>query len=96
MSIPPDIVPDVLYKALRGMARLQARQEAMECVIRALIAESPPAHPLFWKALRTAISDLESRTQASRPESPPEVDADAMQLLNVLLAACAPPGAAAD
>jgi hypothetical protein len=77
-------------QALRGMARLQARQEAMECVIRALIVETPPAHPLFWKALHTAQSDLVSRSTLARPENMPETDADALALLNVLRAACAP------
>lgn len=80
-------------KALRGMARLQARQEAMECVVRALIVESPPAHPLFWKALQTAQSDLNQRLSEARPETPPELAADALALLNVLRAACAPPAA---
>lgn len=78
-------------KSLRGMARLQARQEAMECVVRALIVESPPAHPLFWKALQTAQSDLALRSAAARSETPPEIEADALALLNVLRAACAPP-----
>lgn len=78
-------------QALRGMARLQARQEMTECIIRALIVETPPAHPLFWKALQTAKSDLSQRTAQARPEHPPEMDADALELWNVLLAACAPP-----
>lgn len=82
---------DAFVQALRGMARLQARQEMMECIIRALIVETPPAHPLFWKALQTAKSDLSQRTGESRPEHPPELDADALQLWNVLMAACAPP-----
>ena len=77
-------------QALRGMARLQARQEMMECIIRALIVESAPAHPLFWKALHTAKSDLEHRSAQARRENPPEIDADAMALWNVLSAACAP------
>jgi hypothetical protein len=77
--------------AVRGMARLQARQEMMECVVRALIVETPPAHPLFWKALQTAKSDLEHRSAQARSENPPEIDADAMALWNVLRDACAPP-----
>lgn len=81
-------------QAMRGMARLQARQEMMECIIRALIAETPPAHPLFWKALHAAKSDLTQRTAAARAEHPPETDADALQLWNVLLAACEPPSEA--
>lgn len=79
--------------AVRGMARLQARQEMLECVIRALIVESPPLHPLIWKALHTAKSDLANRSALARPENPPEIDADAMALWNVLIAACAPPAA---
>ena len=80
-----------LLDAVRGMARLQARQEMMECVVRSLIAESPPAHPLFWKALHTAKSDLSQRSAEARPENPPEIDAAAMALWNVLCDACAPP-----
>lgn len=93
MKIPPHQVPAVLGQALRGMARLQARQEMLECVVRALIAESPPAHPLFWKALHTAKSDLASRSTRTRAENPPEVDADALALWNELCSACAPPAA---
>lgn len=95
MRIPPDQVSDVLAQALRGMARLQARQEMLECVIRALIVETPPAHPLIWNALHTAKSDLDARTQAARPAAAnrPEIAADAMALWNVLIAACAPPSA---
>jgi hypothetical protein len=78
-------------QALRGMARLQARQEMMECVIRSLIAESGPLHPLIWKALQTAKSDMANRSAQARAINPPETDADAMALWNVLLAACAPP-----
>lgn len=77
-------------QALAGMARLQARQEAMECVVRALIAELPPAHPLFRKALHTAQSDLAQRTARARPVTPPECDASALALLNELRSACAP------
>lgn len=92
MKVPPEAVPEVLGQMLRGMARLQARQEMMECVVRALIAESPPAHPLFWKALDTAKSDLARRSARARAETPPEIDADALALWNELRAACAPPG----
>jgi hypothetical protein len=81
--------------ALRGFARLQARQEMMECFIRSLIAESPPAHPLISRALSTAKLDLESRSAQARPENPPEIDADAMALWNVLKAACEPPASTA-
>ena len=93
MNIPKDQVPKVLAQALRGMARLQARQEMLECVVRALIVETPPAHPLFLNALHTAKSDLDARTRAARPadENRPEIAADAMALWNVLCAACAPP-----
>ena len=84
-------VPQILVEAVRGMARLQARQEMLECVVRALIAESPPAHPLFWKALHTAKSDLAQRTARTRAEHVPELDADALALWNELCSACAPP-----
>jgi hypothetical protein len=82
---------EALRLATRGMARLQARQEMMECFIRALITESPPAHPLFWKALQTAKSDLNQRADEARAYTPPVADADAMGLWNVLLRACEPP-----
>lgn len=77
--------------ALRGMARLQVRQEMMECIIRALIVETPPAHPLFAQALRTAKLDLANRSTHAREVNPPELDADAMALWNVLWQACQPP-----
>lgn len=91
MKLTNDQLQAVVREAVRGMARLQARQEAMECVIRALMVESPPAHPLFWQALNTAQSDLSQRTASARSENMPEFDADALALLNVLRAACAPP-----
>jgi hypothetical protein len=91
MKVPKEQVQEILGKALLGMARLQARQEMMECIVRALIAESPPAHPLFANALRTAKSDLNHRTGLARPENPPEIDAAAMASWNVLWNACAPP-----
>jgi len=85
-------IDDKLFKQLvHGAAKLQARQEAMECFVRALIVEAPPAHPLFWQALNTAQSDLANRSAQARPYTPPEIDADALALLNVLRAACAPP-----
>lgn len=93
MKVPAQQIPEVLGQALRGMARLQARQEMLECIVRALIVEAPPAHPLFWKALHTAKSDLAQRTAQARRQNPPEVDADALALWNVLCAACAPPAA---
>ncbi|WP_039049133.1 hypothetical protein [Comamonas thiooxydans] len=86
-----DELEAAFMQALRGMARLQARQEMMECVIRSLIAECEPMHPLIWKALHTAKSDLATRSSQARSMNPPETDADAMALWNVLLAACAPP-----
>lgn len=82
-------------QAVRGMARVQARQEMMECIIRAVIVECPPLHPLIWQALNTAKSDLANRSAQARPENPPETDADAMALWNVLQAACAPPAPSA-
>lgn len=94
MKVPAELIPEVLGQALRGMAQLQARQEMLECVVRALIAETPPAHPLFWQALHTARSDLESRSARARPENPPEIDAAAMALWNELCSACAPPQSA--
>lgn len=93
MKVPATHLPDVVGQMLRGVARLQARQEMLECVVRALIAQIPPAHPLFWKALDTAKSDLEHRSARTRPANPPEIDADAMALWNALRAACAPPAA---
>jgi hypothetical protein len=93
MELTPAQLQAVLSEALRGMARLQARCEMLECVFRAVITESPPAHPLFWKALHTAKSDLEHRSATARPHNPPEIDADAMALWNALASACAPPSA---
>lgn len=93
MKIAPELLPHVVGELLTGAARLQARQEMLECVVRALIAETPPAHPLFWKALHTAKSDLDQRTARARPENPPEISAAAMALWNELCSACAPPAA---
>lgn len=92
MNVPPEMVPHVLGAALRGMARLQARQEMLECIVRAVIVSAPPMHPLMWQALHTAKSDMESRLQRSRPadETPPEVAADAMALWNEMWTACKP------
>ena len=86
-----DQLEDAFKHALRGMARIQARQEMMECIIRALIVETAPAHPLFAQALRTAKSDMEHRSTQARQVNPPETDADAMALWNVLWTACAAP-----
>lgn len=83
-------------QALRGMARLQARQEMMECFIRSLIAATPPAHPLISQALQLAKQDWEQRSNQARATTLPELDADAMALWNVLSAACAPPAAPAN
>ena len=92
MNLPMNDVPEVLADAIRGMARLQVRQEMLECVLRALIVETPPAHPLFWKALNTAQADwgLRSSRHPSGPPAP-ELDAYALALLNELRTACAPP-----
>ena len=46
MNISQERIAPILAEAIAGMARLQARQEMMECVIRALIVESPPVYPL--------------------------------------------------
>lgn len=94
MNISPKQMAAIVEDMAFGMAKLQARQHMLECVVRALIVESPPAHPLFWKALHTAKSDLDHRSTAARPENPPEVDGAALALWNELCAACAPPAAA--
>ncbi len=91
--IPAEQLPRVVTEMLRGMARVQARQEMLECFVRALIIEAPPLHPLVAQALRTAKSDMESRLATGRPELPPEIYADAMSLWNVLWRACEPPAA---
>lgn len=91
MTIPMQAVPAILEQAIAGMAKLQARQEMLECIVRALIVETPPAHPLFWQALSTAKSDLEQRSARARAHNPPEIDAHALALWNELRAACAPP-----
>lgn len=88
-----EVTPELFRQLVAGAARLQARQEAMECVLRALIVEAPPLHPLVWQALHTAQSDLAHRTAVARGENPPEIDAAALGLLNVLREACAPPRA---
>lgn len=85
-----DQLETAFKQSLRGMARLQARQEMMECIIWALITESAPVHPLIAQALRTAKSDWDHRSSNARPENPPEIDADAMALWNVLWRACEP------
>lgn len=91
MDLTHEQLSAAFKQALRGMARMQARQEMLECIVRAVIVETPPAHPLFWKALRTAKSDLNQRQAEARPDTPPEISADALALWNVLCAACAPP-----
>jgi hypothetical protein len=74
-----------------NQARLQARQETMECVLRAFIVSAPPLHPLLWQALHTAQTDLGSRWTKRRPDMTPELDAAGLALLNELRSACAPP-----
>lgn len=91
MELTPKQMSTVLQQVVEGAAQLQARQEMLECIVRALIVETPPAHPLFWKALHTAKSDMDQRAQMARPENPPEIAAAGMALWNVLAAACAPP-----
>jgi hypothetical protein len=91
MNISFDQLPTIVGQMLEGAARLQARQEMLECVVRALIAEAPPIHPLVAKALRTAKSDLEQRAARARNHTPPEIDAAALALWNELWSACAPP-----
>ncbi len=91
MKLTPSQLEAAFFDAVRGMARVQARQEMMECIIRAFIAEAPPARPLFAKALRTAKSDMELRSARAREWTAPELDADAMALWNELWRACAPP-----
>ena len=81
----------LLQQVVKGAAQLQARQEMLECIVRAFIVEAPPAHPLFWKALHTAKSDMDQRAREARPENPPEISAAGLALWNVLAAACAPP-----
>lgn len=83
---------ELFTQAMQGMARLQARQEMIECVLRAFIVESPPLYPLSTKALHTARSDWAQRTDRARVHNPPEIDAAALALWNELISACAPPG----
>lgn len=83
-------------QALFGMARVQARQEAMECVIRALIQHSVPLHPLIELALHTAQSDLDQRWASVRDETPPELAAAGLSLLNEFRRACASSNAPPD
>jgi hypothetical protein len=97
MNNPNPLNDMVLMQVVRGAAKLQARQEMLECIVRALIVETPPAHPLWWKALHTAKSDLDQRMAKARPDTPPEISADALALWNELIDACAPPeGAGSD
>lgn len=86
-----DELETAFKQALRGMARLQARQEMMECFIRALVVATPPAHPLIAQALQLAKQDWGQRSAQARATNMPETDADAMALWNVLTEACAPP-----
>lgn len=90
----PKQLESAVKRLVDGAARLQVRQEAMECFVRALIVETPPIHPLVWRALQTAQSDLQLRQDQARPDTPPELAAEALALLNVLRAACAPPPSA--
>lgn len=92
MKVPTELLPDVVGQMLAGVAKLQARHDMLEAVLRAFIAEAPPAHPLFWKALHTAKSDLDRRSAQTRPENPADIDAAALALWNELCTACAPPG----
>lgn len=86
-----ELTPKDLQTIVVNQARLQTRQEAMECVLRALIVEAPPLHPLLWQALNTAQTDLNGRWSRRREEMTPELEADGLALLNELRRACAPP-----
>ena len=90
MNTPEGPTPQLLAELLAGCARLQARQEMLECIVRALIVATPPAHPLWAQALHKAKLDLEHRSAEARPYTPPEIAGDAMSLWNVLMRACTP------
>lgn len=81
----------LLKQVIDGAAKLQARHEMLECIVRALIVETPSAHPLWWKALQTAKSDWAQRSANHPAGAWPEIDASALALWNELLSACAPP-----
>lgn len=91
MALTHEQLEAAFLQSLRGAARLQARQEMLECIVRALIVEAPPLRPLIAQALHTAKQDMESRMTQARENTPPEIAADAMALWNVLWQACVPP-----
>lgn len=79
-----------LAQMARGCARLQARQEMLECIIARLIQDSDETtRARIAASLRTSQSDFETRSREARDYTPPDVDADALALLNVLLHRCA-------
>lgn len=73
-----------LKAVIGGAARLQARQEMLECIVRALIVTVPPTSPVWMQALSTAKSDHAQRTARARAHNPPEIDAAALSLWNEL------------
>lgn len=81
MKLTTDEKVDAL---IAGAARLQARQELLECIVRALIVTVPPMSPAWMEALHIAKSDLAQRTARARAHTPPEIDAAAMSLWNEL------------
>lgn len=91
MKLSDQQLQDFVRTSALGMAKMQARQEMLECIVRAFIVETPPIAPLAWQALHTARSDWEQRSRRARPYNPPEIDAAALALWNELTSVCAPP-----
>jgi hypothetical protein len=92
MELTPRQMNDTVLALVEGGAKLQARAEMLECIVLALIQETPPAHPLWQKALRTAREDWDRRSKLPGREPAPATDGAALALWNELMNACARPG----
>ena len=88
MNLNSDELEAAHLRLLLATAHLQARHDALECLLQAIIQNAPDAHPLLLRSLHTAQSHLQDRWANARAEIPPHVEASALQLLNTLRAAC--------
>ena len=91
MAIKSGDVPRIVEQLIAASARLQARHDMLECIVHALIVETPAAHPLWWKALDTGRSEWGQRSANHPAGAWPALDAAALALWNELRGACAPP-----
>ena len=89
MAIAAQEIQDVLEQLIEGTARLQARQDMLECFVRALIKEAQPSRSVMWRVLDAARADWDQR-QIAEPSGPwVEMDTAALSLWNELHNACA-------